>query len=337
MWTDSPERTIVVSPADANGARRQEVRLATARTRIPGCFSKRKLPASHLASAASQRCVHAANTGRSIRCRVRRPLSCAVHHIVLSPCCEQYIVPLFYAVLSRSTRRLVSPFPFPSPPPYPFQRNASPTHSVRASLKARGVIVVDFHPPTTPSALPPLPPLEGEHEGTTTQSAAAALSPETAAAPPAAAAAASAVSRELYRRGMLSAAWEVSPALAAVALQGGHIQRALVRRRESSLRIEGAGLQGGAAAAAGLQAGVCQVPERRKSPGVQDDNGSGFERGEEDEEEAVLRVLRRLAGSVEGVRLRRGDRVFPWGAPRESCIEVLLPNAETLQKPPAST
>lgn len=45
--------------------------------------------------------------------------------------------------------------------------------------------------------------------------------------------AAATVSRELYRRGMLSAVWDVSPGLATKALDGGHIQQILVRTSRS--------------------------------------------------------------------------------------------------------
>lgn len=226
----------------------------------------------------------------------------------------------------------MSPLYFPSLSPQLFQRDAPPTGTVRASLKARGVMVVDFQTPPPPTDLAS----EGEEKDRLMKKAKATIAPEKAAAgSAAAAAAASAVSRELYRRGMLSAAWEVGPGLAAVAMQGGHIQRALVRRRARPLRQVGAGLGGGETPAAAGGAGVGHVPQGSKNPGGQCAARDRVEEGEEEEE--VLRVLRRLAGSDEAVRLRRVDTFYPWGAPRESCIEVLLPAAETLHgEPPAS-
>ncbi|CAM9883314.1 unnamed protein product [Scytosiphon promiscuus] len=230
------------------------------------------------------------------------------------------------------------------------ERGDPATTSVRAFLKSRGVMVVDFQlPPPPPPPTNPSSRAEDEDRTRTTKRAEAAVASTTVSAPapasaPAtevaasAAAAASAVSRELYRRGMLSAAWEVSPGLAASALQGGHIQRALVRRRPRPLQTVGTQqLEESTAAPAEMHTGDGQVPERSENSGGQDCTGDGVGGGEEDEEEAaVLRVLRRLSGSSAAVRLRRVERVFPWGAPRESCIEVLLPAAEMLHPPPPS-
>lgn len=180
---------------------------------------------------------------------------------------------------------------------------------VRASLAARGVTIVDF--PLPSDATPPV---------------AAGL--ELAAA-----AAATAVSRELYQRGMLSAAWEVGPAMAAVAIEGGHIQRALVRRRP---RAEGGSGGGDGPAAAAAVGGPAGVGGSSSGPGERSGCcavGTGGVISREEEREA-LRVMRRLSGS-EGVRVRRGGGgVFPWSAGGESCIEVLLPAAGL--DPPAS-
>lgn len=46
------------------------------------------------------------------------------------------------------------------------------------------------------------------------------------------------VSQDLYRRGMLSAVWDVSPGLASKALEGGQIQQILVRRSQSDGVLE---------------------------------------------------------------------------------------------------
>lgn len=153
------------------------------------------------------------------------------------------------------------------------------------------------------------------------------------------AATATAVSRELYRRGMLSAAWEVGPAMAAVAIEGGHVQRALVRRRP---RVAGGVVGGGGAsataAAAAAAAGGGGVPVRAGGGSSGPDERSGGWLGvgyasREMEERAALRVMRRLSGSG-GVRVRRGGGAFPRGGGAESCIEILLPAAGL--EPPAS-
>lgn len=140
---------------------------------------------------------------------------------------------------------------------------------MRASLTAQGIAVVDF-PVHLKSATRPDPPhgptttaaaaageAAGENPAPATAAAAAAGEPSAAAAVVEAAAgeattaagtstaaeavrtavgeaATAAVAKELYRRGLLVAAWEVGPATAAFALKGGHIQRALVRRRRAA-------------------------------------------------------------------------------------------------------
>lgn len=130
------------------------------------------------------------------------------------------------------------------------------------------------------------------------------------------AAAATAVSRELYRRGMLSAAWEVGPAMATIAIGAGHIQRALVRRRS---RGGGTGVgEGGAAAAAASAGGGQELPDLHGMDGDEDVS---------QEEGSVLRAMKRLSGR-EGAYVRRGGGSFPWRASAESCIEVLLPPVE---------
>ena len=148
------------------------------------------------------------------------------------------------------------------------------------------------------------------------------------------AAAATAVSRELYRRGMLSAAWEVGPAMAAAAIEGGHVQRALVRRRPRAGRAVAA--SGGGAVVAAVGAGAAGSATGGRSPEQRSGCCIGGVGGgcREEDERAALRVMRRLSGS-EGVRVRRGGGVFPWGSGAESCIEVLLP-APGLD-PPASS
>ncbi|CAB1120447.1 unnamed protein product [Ectocarpus sp. CCAP 1310/34] len=194
--------------------------------------------------------------------------------------------------------------------------DGSLTGSVRASLMSRGVAVVDFRTPDTPT--PPASSLQEER-------------PETATAAATMAAAAGAVSRELFRRGMLSAAWEVGPAMAAVVLRAGHVQRALIRRR----RIPG----GGGADAGGASTNAPAAAARVGAHVGQNESVSGSDKGvaggsvTEEEEEEVLRVMRRLSGR-EGVRVRRGGGMFPWGPDAESFIEVLLPT--TPLEPPAS-
>lgn len=180
---------------------------------------------------------------------------------------------------------------------------------VRASLAARGVAIVDFPLPS--------PLLLGDGEA---EDAPAAARLELAAA-------AAAVSRELYRRGMLSAAWEVGPAMAAAAIEGGHVQRALVRRRSRA----GAGGVAAATATSGGRAVAAAAVGGAVSAGGVERSGCCAGVGDvcrEEEERAALRVMRRLSGS-EGVRVRRGGGgVFPWGSGTESpCIEVLLPAA----------
>lgn len=192
----------------------------------------------------------------------------------------------------------------------------------RASLQARGITIVDFPLPDT--APPPLLPME-DGKGTATGAALPA------AARLELAAAATAVSRELYRRGMLCAAWEVGPAMASAAIEGGHIQRALVRRRPGA---GGAGGEG-AAAAATTTGGPVGTGSDGGGGGLEERSGCGVEAGDvsREEERAALQMMRRLSGS-EGARVRRGGGVFPRVGGADSCIEVLLPAAGI--DPPAS-
>lgn len=197
--------------------------------------------------------------------------------------------------------------------------DGSLTGSVRASLMSRGIAVVDFRSTDTP---------------TLSASSLGEERPETTTAAASMAAAAAAVSRELFRRGMLSAAWEVGPAMAAIVLQAGHVQRALIRRR----RIPGGGGAdaGGASSHAPAAAAAARVGAHVGQNESVSGSGKGVAGGsvkEEGEEEEVLRVMRRLSGR-EGVRVRRRRGIFPWGPDAESCIEVLLPT--TPLKPPAS-
>lgn len=114
-----------------------------------------------------------------------------------------------------------------------------------------------------------------------------------------ASAAATAVSREIYRRGLLSAAWDVGPQMATQALRRGVIQRTLVWT------------QG----------------ERDGSAGGAADGGDGGDIGDGmgDKEEEVLQALRRLSGK-DGLRVRR-DGMSRWGIGGGRFTEVLFPVA----------
>lgn len=136
-----------------------------------------------------------------------------------------------------------------------------------------------------------------------------ALSPgaEASGASPAevaAAAAATAVSKEIYRRGLLSVAWDVGPQTATQALRGGVIQRALVRIRGER--------DGGAGSAAD-----------------KDRVGEGVPGNEQEE---VLQAFRRLSGK-DGVRVRQ-DGMARWGLGEGKFTEVLFPVAV---RPPAGS
>lgn len=162
------------------------------------------------------------------------------------------------------------------------QINGDGAGRVRSWLALRGITIVEF-------SLPLPPPLGADTDAITAANEAAA---------------AATVSGELYRRGLLTAAWEVSPGTAKRALEGGHIQRALVRKRRTN------GTNGGS------------------DDGEQSD---GTVEGGEEEEEAVVRAFRRLSGK-DGVRARRNAlaRVAP-GV--KNLTEVLLPVAAFAQLP----
>ena len=100
---------------------------------------------------------------------------------------------------------------------------------------------------------------------------------------------------------MLSAVWDVSPGLATRALEGGQIQRVLVRKRRIG------DVEGGIPAAAGSEG----------APGAEKDEADG---------EAVVRAIDRLCGREgSGVRVRvRREGILPGGA-SEMFTEVVLP------------
>ena len=118
-----------------------------------------------------------------------------------------------------------------------------------------------------------------------------------------------AVAKELYRRGLLSAAWDVGPATAARAIQGGHIQRVLVRRWRAKGDEDGEGYDG-------------QRPTKVTPP-----KGSSGE--EREQEAAALRAMVKLCGK-KGVCVRR-DGTVPRGAGEKNFTEVLLPVASFRQ------
>lgn len=160
------------------------------------------------------------------------------------------------------------------------QSTDGPPGPVRTSLASRGITFISY---TVPLAT---------CQGKASEGVAAA----------AVEAAVAAVARELYGRGLLSAAWEVGPAIAMRALDEGHIQRAVVSRWKGDT-------------ANGHSLDETALKSCIGSEGEQ-------------EQDAIVRSLIRLTGR-EGLRLR-GDRVFEWGANVNSgrrglFTEVLLP------------
>lgn len=113
-----------------------------------------------------------------------------------------------------------------------------------------------------------------------------------------------AVSKELHNRGLLSAAWDVGPALAGTALSEGCIQRALVRCRRRSVGAESAADNARGPISAS-EATLCEagVAEKDSHAGL-----AGSAPGEEEGGEEVgviVTALRQLSGR-DGVRVR-GD------------------------------
>lgn len=123
-----------------------------------------------------------------------------------------------------------------------------------------------------------------------------------------------AVAMELHARGLLCCAWDVGAEVTTLALQGGYIQRAFVRRKRSGARVENEmGRITGNEATAG-------------APGPCDDGASGTKTDErEQEDQLILGALKRLSGN-QNVCVRVRQNLLPQD-PTEAWnfLEVLVP------------
>lgn len=140
---------------------------------------------------------------------------------------------------------------------------------------------------------------------------------------------AEAVTKELHKRGLLAAAWDVGPDLAAKALADGHIQRALVRRRGRRRTW--------------VQRDDARMPSTSATTSVRDDDvgelSSGEcarqgEAGQLEEAEMAVEVLKALAGNS-GVRVRESAAPFcQLGGEERHFLSVLIPAASRPPKMP---
>lgn len=136
-----------------------------------------------------------------------------------------------------------------------------------------------------------------------------------------------AVSKELHKRGLLSAAWDVGPSLAGTALSEGCIQRALVRCRRRSV--------GAGSGTVNARGPICASEATlREAGGVEEDSyaeSEGSARGEAEggeETSMIVTTLRQLSGR-NGVRVRGDVGVAGrFGAVGEvDFVDIIVPTA----------